>query len=65
MFGIVMTEMPETVFRWTKELSIQEKAKRKTENEVDIDGWSMVVRKKRKANAKYSINLICRPGLFI
>jgi hypothetical protein len=66
-YGIIMTEMPDTVFRWPTELIRQEKARQKAENEMDSEGWSTVVRKTRvrKSSVKYSINLIRVPGLFI
>jgi hypothetical protein len=62
--GIVINEMPETVFRW----SIEDKRiiKIKTETTTsDDNGWTTVSKKKRCVHVKYYIDQIRRSGLLI
>ena len=61
--GIIVDEMPNTVFKWTDDDEEEEKAK----PAADADGWTTVTSKKRKKKKKpeYNIMLVKRPGLFI
>lgn len=58
--GIIIAEMPDTIFKWTVEDPIE----CKTNNTDDLDDtWTTVTRKKQKKKPAY--NLLARSGLYI
>lgn len=65
--GIIVNEMPGTVFRWSINDDHVIKTKLKSEALSDNNGWTTVSKKNHSKRIKsvYSINLIRRPGLLI
>ena len=65
--GIVISEMPEGVFRWPEERVRIAKLHAKANTTPDDDGWSTVTKKSklRKPKVNYKIPLIKRPGLYV
>jgi len=60
--GIIVDEMPNTIFKWTE----NDEEEKNSKSEPDADGWTTIVKKrKKKKKPEYNIMLIKRPGLYI